>query len=373
MPQRFLDAVRNPPTITTRVEVWRGGTRVDPYGDRGLTVYGGQSTDNAAKQVRRTLTGAKVDANDATWDLLSPAGTELRVWRGFTYLNGETDLAPVGWFVLDDLEETYGGDWAGQIGSAPDRMVRVQRDRFTVPRSFPAGMRIVDAIATLLTETLGLVTVLTTNAATFDTAKVFERDRAGAIGEMAKSIGVDVFIAADGTPTVTDLPQLAAEPVWTVDAGDQGVLYTATRGRSLAGVYTGVTAVGKQIDGAPPFAPVTVWDADPLSPTYYLGPLGKVPYFMTSDLFRNAEQALYAATTRLPLVTAPRAQFTVDAECNPALASGDTIRVSLPPRQRGQQPVIERHLTRVITTPLGPDGTQTIETASAVADVEDSE
>lgn len=369
---RFLAAIRNPPTIITRVEVWLGGVRVDTYGDAGIPIYGGQVDVDPSKQVRRALTNIKVDATDEMWNLLSPVGTELRAYRGFRYLNGETDMVPLGRFVVPNLSQTYGGDWSGRVGSAPDRMFKVQQARFTSPRSFPVGMSIRTIIATLVGEVLGDVTNLASSMALTASPMLFDRDRGKAIGELAASIGADVFCAPDGTPTIRDIPQLANVGVWSIDTGDAGILYTAERERNYERTYSGVTVNPSQVDGAAPFDPVTVWDEDPLSPTYHLGPFGKVPFFYSSSLLANGAQARSAAFSLLPRVTAIRAQLSIEAECNPALADGDTITVVLPPRQRGGTSVTERHLVGPFTVPATPDGLQHIDTLSAVADVEES-
>jgi len=81
---QFLDAIRRPPAIKTRVEVWRGGVRQDTFGDDGLPIYAGQVQVDGTKLTRRTLTGLQVDATDDNWALLSPVGTQLRCWAGST-------------------------------------------------------------------------------------------------------------------------------------------------------------------------------------------------------------------------------------------------------------------------------------------------
>lgn len=370
---RFLDAIRRPPGIYTRVEVWFDGERVDGYGDDGIPVHGGNVDVDPGKQVRRTLTGVEVDATDAMWNLLSPVGTQLRAYRGFRYLNGEVDAVPLGVFVVPNLSETYGGNWGGQIGTASDPMILVQRARFTTPRAILPGRRVIEVIAELVSEILGPVAVMSDSQAVTGSGLLYERDRGKAIGELAAAAAVDVFCSPDGAPTIRDTPQLADTGVWTVDPGDDGVLYTATRERTHERTYSGVVVAADLPDGAPGFDPVEVWDEDPLSPTYYLGPFGKVPYFFTSPLVRGSGDALAVAYSLLPKVTAPRAQLTLEAECNPALADGDTITVTLPPRQRGSTRVTERHLVGPFTVPLTADGVQHIDTASSAPDVEDSE
>lgn len=348
--------------------MWRGGARVDNYGPDGLPFYRGGIHVDATRLTRRTLTGLRVDATDDNWDLLSPVGTQLRCWRGFRYGPGRSELVPVGWFTLDQLSETYGDDWDGTIDTAPDLMAKVQRARFLRPRTFPAGTLIRVVISTLLSEVLGAVDVTATSGAVLTSPAVYERDRIDTIEKACASIGATAWIGPNGTPHLANIPKLGA-PVWTVDAGDDGVLYRATRQRATDEVYSAVVASGAQVDGSPPFKPQIAYDTDPTSPTYYLGPFGSVPYYMTSEFFTSAPQAMAAAAARLPMVTAPRAQMSLDAECNPALEGFDTIAVALPRRLRGQAAVTERQMVRTFTVPLTPDGTQSMTTASSSVDV----
>lgn len=368
---RFLEAIRRPPAILTRVEVWRDNTRIDPYGDTGLPLYGGVVQVDGSKLTRRTLTGLRVDATDDNWELLTPIGTQLHCWRGFRYGTGQSELIPVGRFTLDRLAETYGGDWDGTIDTAPDLMARVQRARFLKPRTFPAGTLIRDLIVTLLSEILGTVTVTATSTAKLASPQVYERDRLDTIDKACQSIGATAFIAPDGTPMLTNIPTLGT-PVWTVDAGTDGILYKASRERATDEVYSAVSASPAQVDGTPPFTPQVAYDTNPDSPTYYLGSFGVVPYFMSSEFFTTAGQAQGAAQARLPLVTAPHAQMTIDAECNPALEAFDTIAVALPRRLRGTTQVTERQMLRTFTVPLTPDGTQSMTTMSSAVDLEAS-
>lgn len=362
---RFDALVRNGGATSRRVEVWRGGTRIDNFGDNGIPVYGGEVAVDGSKLTRRILSGLRVDATDAMWDLLSPPGTRLHVHRGVG-----AELLPVGRFIVDDLTETYGGDWDGQVGAAPDLMVLVQRARFPAPREFSEGTSVLFALRTLVEEVLGPATVLATSRAVLSGPKTFERDRDKAVLELAQAAAADVFCAPDGTPMIVDTPQLGTS-VWTVNPGDGGVLYSGTRGRSLRTSYSAVSASNNGVGGDAPYPPQVVYDDDPRSPTYYLGPFGLNTYFIASDLLATPEQALLAAKARLPLVTAARATLDVTAECHPGLDANDTITVVLPPRFGGQQQVVERHLIGSVTVPLG-DGTQSITTKSAVADVEDS-
>ena len=365
---QFLDAIRRPPAIKTRVEVWRGGVRQDTFGDDGLPIYAGQVQVDGTKLTRRTLTGLQVDATDDNWALLSPVGTQLRCYRGFRYGPGSSELAPLGWFDLTSFSETYGDAWDGTVDTAVDPMNRVQRAQFTAPRTFAAGTLITTVISTLLSEVLGSVHVTATSTAALLSTAVYERDRLDAIDKACQSIGACAYVAPDGTPTLADIPTLGT-PVWTVDTGDSGVMYKTVRQRSTDDTFSAVVATGTAIDGAAPFAPQIAYDTDPSSPTYYLGDFGLVPYYLSSDLFTSAGQAMAAAQARLPLVTAPHAQMNIDAECNSALEAFDTIAVALPKRMRGSTAVTERQMLRTFTVPLTPAGTQSMTTMSSAVDV----
>lgn len=369
---RFLEAIRRPPDIKVRVEVWRGGTRIDPYGTDGLPIYAGRVQVDGSRLTRRTLTGLRVDATDDNWNLLTPVGTQLRCFRGFRWGTGQSELIPVGRFTMAKLTETYGGDWDGTVDTAPDPMDKVKQARFLKPRTFPAGTLIRTLISTLLSEVLGTVTVTATSTATLTSPQVYERDRLGTVDKACQSIGATAYIAPDGTPTLANIPTLGT-PVWTVDTGDDGVLYRASRQRATDEVYSAVSASPGQVDGTPPFPPQVAYDTRPDSPTYYLGDFGLVPYFMSSEFFTNAGQAMSAAQARLPLVTAPHAQMDIDAECNPALEAFDTIAVALPRRLRGQTQVTERQMLRTFDIPLTPNGTQSMTTMSSSVDLEGSE
>ena len=127
---------------------------------------------------------------------------------------------------------------------------------------------------------IGTATVLATSEATLQSTAVYERDRLDAIDKACQSIGAMAYIAPDGTPMVVDIPPLADVAVWDVEAGSSGVLYEAKRSRSNERAYTAVSASAAAIDGPAPFPPQVVYDTNPDSPTYYLGPLGVVPFFM---------------------------------------------------------------------------------------------
>ena len=61
--------LRRPHGMRTRIEVWRGGSRRDTFGDEGLPIRAGRVTIDATAKVRRQVS-LEVPNTDALWSLL---------------------------------------------------------------------------------------------------------------------------------------------------------------------------------------------------------------------------------------------------------------------------------------------------------------
>jgi len=137
----------------------------------------------------------------------------------------------------------------------------------------------------------------TANTALGTRVHIWDRDRDAAIVALLTSAGAELFFDDTGLIVARNQPRLTSALVWTVDAGESGVLLTADRERSRARTYNTVVVTCESIDGLVPWAPQIAYDDDPASPTYYLGPFGLVPYFYVSPLLTTTAQALAAAKT----------------------------------------------------------------------------
>lgn len=374
---KYLDAIRFPHRITTRLEAWRGGERIDEarYGSDGLPLEEsspGAVTVDTSPGVRRTLS-TTLAPDAGLEELLAPVGTELRPWSVLRYPDGSAEEVPLGRFPI--LGQ------AGELGAGPlkldasDLFATIQRARFMRPRASTPGQPITDVIVALVREVLGAswpVAVTATSTAVVG-ALVWDRDRAKTINELAASIGADVAFSATGVLVVRDVPNPATtRPVWTVATGAGGVIVGGRRSRSRRKTYNVVVATPKLVDGSPLFDPVEVWDNNPSSATYagpdpfgrpdLAGPMGVVPYFLSSELLRSAAQARQAAETRLARVIGLEQQLGLRASPNMALDGFDVVDVVLV----GDS--VTRHVIDRATLPLGVDEDQALDTRSTRPD-----
>lgn len=390
--QLFLDAIRSSHKAYGYVEAWRNGARLTYTTSAGESatrlplIDGSVTVDGSTPGVRRTLS-VQLASEPGLWDFLAPVGTELRAFTVLDYLNDATEVIPQGVFDIDVQRIGYATNGDLKI-TAPDRWARIQRAQFYAPRSFSGG-RIRSLISTLLLEVLPTGTTVAdygTSTATVPTQTI-DRDRAGFVQDLAKSASLDVFFGRDGSPIIRDTPALnMANPVWQVDATEDGVLIDASRERNRQKTYNIVIVNGVQNDGAVPFAAQAVWDNYPASPTYAgpgagfgalsaipaassAGLFGQRPTFYTSPLVVTTAQAIKAGQTILGRVTGLAAQLSLTSIANPALDDGDTILVELPPERRDLPRPVEYHLIDSLTVPLMPSKTpMSIETRSTRAD-----
>lgn len=354
----FLKALRSSHTLYTRVDAYYGGVLLE----ENLPVDGGQVTVNAGTGVRRSLTATLSDRG--LWDTLAPIGTELYAYRGIRYPNGVVENVPLGVFGIDAQNTGLGPGGKLTVRTAPDRWAALQRARFETPEVSNPGDLVVDEIARLVTDALPSVVVVNsaTSTATIGSL-VWERDRDKALIEMLAAIGAEGYFDWTGQFIIRDAPLLSAAPSWTVDASAVGVLLDGDRARDRTRTYNVVVVTPAAVDGSLPWAPVVVEDSDPDSPTWVGGPMGRVPYFVSSPLIRTALQAAAAGETVLNRVKSQAAQLSLTAVVNPALDRGDVIWAATTGGG-----VVERHLLDALTVPLTVDGTQQLTTRSSRPD-----
>ena len=171
---------------------------------------------------------------------LATNGQRLRVWRGIEYVDGSTEIKPLGTFRLES--------WAADPITGP---VTVQGlslecllndDRFEAPRTI-SGPSIQTKVRELCYETapdVDLVVTVTTDSVC--PVFVAEEDRLGTIRELAKAIGADFRADAYGRYELRDVPTINNPVAWQIDAAtfteldapkvrgksyNEGLVYTA--------------------------------------------------------------------------------------------------------------------------------------------------
>jgi hypothetical protein len=389
--QIFLDALRyGGGQWYGYVTAWLGGSPVVlPDGSTRLPLKtDGQNevrVDGATSGVRRTLS-VTCPRVPGLWDALAPVGTELRAYTAIKYLSGGVEVVPQGVFDVD--VQSLGYTASGELKiTAPDRWARIQRARFLAPRTSTVGATNRAQIATLLNEvTGGSASDEATSTATVP-AQTWDKDRAGAIEDLAKAASLDVFFDRSGTAIIRDFPTLQASGVWTVDAGPTGVMVSADRQRDRQLTYNIVVVIDTRNDGTAPLPPMYVWDNNVLSPTYAgpgsgasttpptfpgfaAAPFGQRATELESPLFVNSAQQIAAGSTKLGLVTGLNAQVNAMSTPNTALDDGDTVAFTFPREKWDQPRKTERHIVDSFTVPLVWHRTpMPISTRSSVADI----
>lgn len=356
---RFLARLAESHRVATRVQLFlTTGDIVD------LEHTGGSVTVDRGQAIRRTCTVTVADPSvipRTPTDQLATYGARLRISRGVEFGDGTEELVPLGVFRLDSVD--------GDVSEGPvslqgkDLSACVADDAFTAPYS--ATGTVVGAATALIQRSLpdadviSLVDDAPIGRRTFDT----QADPWAGVQEIAAAAGAEVYANADGVFVIATVPDLLeTDPVWAVEAGEGGVYIKGNRGMSSDKVHNGVLARGENTsENIPPVSWLAV-DDDPGSPTYWGGPYGRRPTFISSSAYTTASACAQAANLELAKGKAPNATGDISALPNPALEPGDVIRVT---HEDGTR---ELHQIAAFTVPLSQEGDLPISTIAAKED-----
>jgi hypothetical protein len=338
-----------------------------------LPVEGGSVTISSSSRVRRTLS-LTVPNRQTIWDALDTIGGEITVSKKIRYADATTETVPLGIFVVDQDQIGYGPGDTIEI-TAPDRWVKVQRNKFgPTSRSSVASNTASQEIKRLVEGAWPGGTYLfpgwadgsPTMGATTKVGSLLwdDGDRDAAIGQFCTDNSLDVYFNELGECVLrpTPTPDVTTAPVWTVNAGEGGVLVTAsrTRDRSTVNNVIIVTTSATDVTFLPQEVKLTT-SGDPLNTT---GPLGYVPLEYSSATLRNSSQARAAGLTMLSKTLGVAKQVEMGAVSMDALDAWDVVKVALPKTDRNLARPVEIHILDTITTPLVASDTQTLQTRS---------
>lgn len=356
---RFLDAVRSSHQIASRVEILSSGTVVATF-----PAVGGNVALDANAAIRGSADVTFVDdgtlgivPTDAT-DPLAPYGQEIRVSRGVRYPDGSEELVALGVFGIQDVDVSDTNEGVEIQVTGRDRAQKVIDARFEEPYQVAAGIDHNTALQAVIDAGVpGLTYDLADVAATTGQLLAAEQDDRWAFAqEMAKTRGYLLYF--DGAGQV--VTEIIAAPTGTSQAdiieGEGGVLLTAGRRWTRDGTFNRVIATGENTGVGTPVRGVAT-DDNPLSPTYYFGPFGKVPRFYTSSFITTAAQALDAAQGILNKELGTSQTVTFGAVVNPALEPNDIVKIT---RQRAG--IDENHVIDSLTVPLSATESMTGQT-----------
>ncbi|WP_372344757.1 DUF5047 domain-containing protein [Streptomyces sp. KL116D] len=356
---RFLPRLAESHRPVTRVQLFLTDGRV-----LELEHTGGSVPVDRAQAIRRTCTVTCADTTlipRTATDKLAVYGARLRISRGVEYGDGSTELVPLGVFRLDSAD---GDPSEGPVTLAgKDLGAIVADDKFT--EAYTASGTVVGAVTALIQRSIPDASVVSTIADAPIGSRAFdvEADPWAGAQEIAAAAGAEVYPNADGTFVIATLPDLlTTEPVWAVEAVEGGVYVSGSRGMTADAVFNGVLARGENTsDNAPPVSALVV-DSDPGSPTYWGGPFGRRPKFISSSTLTTNDACVQAAALELVKSRAPNASGDFSSLPNPALEPGDVLRVAHPDGTR------ELHQVASFTVPLDEGGEFPITTISAKED-----
>lgn len=357
---RFLARLTESHTVATKVQLFlTDGQVID------LEHTGGSVSVDRSNAIRRTCSVTVADPSlipRTPSDQLATYGARLRVSRGIDYGDGsQPELVPLGVFRLDSVDGDVNDGPVTLAGKGLEAVVI--DDKFTEP--YKATGTVVGAVTALIQRSIPTADVISTIVDTPIGSRTFdvEADPWAGAQEIAAAAGAEVYCNADGVFVISALPDLlTATPVWAVEATDGGAYISANRGMTSDQVHNGVLARGENTaDNVPPISYLAV-DDDPNSPTYWGGPYGRRPKFVSSSAYTTLTACTQAANAELAKAKAPNASGDISSLPNPALETGDVLRVM---HEDGTR---ELHQVASFSVPLDLGGDFPISTISAKED-----
>jgi hypothetical protein len=338
----------------------------------GVAFTDGAVSVDRGSETRRSLSLTIPNPRDFPFnptDTYGVYGQRLYVERGIRYLDGSTELVPLGTFVITNVSGNIHTGPLTLTGSGLE--VLVKRSRYETAAS--TGARSANAFveATLVEAIPGASFVSTATSGTrVLPSKTWEADtdRWSAIKDVATSIGAEVYCDAYGTFRMVDVPDpdILGSPVWTVDAGERGVMVAADLSVSSDDVFNRIVVTGENAEENAPLVTGMATITDTTDPLYYGGPFGKVVKRVASSLVTTTAQALTMAQALLRKYRQANRSVSLSAVPNPALDAGDWIRADYGPGLAK-----ELYLVQSFTIPLSVSGgATTIETVNGRTDLE---
>jgi hypothetical protein len=344
---QFLASLRASHVIAAGVELLFPD---DPATPVPVPVEAGQITIDRTAQSRRAgsiqIPWALSAGEDLGVDLRTlTLGGYARVSRGLRYATGATELILLGVLRVESVS------WNTLEASASlelsDRMAQVRDEPFVTPyaakgkRPAAAALEIVQAV---FGSAIAYHTPYDPTDALGDV--IFTGQRADALSQLEQSYGAETYFDAAGDFVFAQKPGDAEPVVWTIDAGETGVMVDAAENLDRTGIYNGVLVTGQAAADEAPVSALATFD-DPSSPVRWGGPFGKVALLADSTSASTQAQAAATAQALLRLRLKQTRSLELTGAPNPTLEAGDTIEVLFPDGRD------EQHLIDAVTVDLG--------------------
>lgn len=359
---KFLTEIQKSHNVVSYVDV------IGPNGDtfRLDATDGSVSIDRTADIRRRctvtcadrtgTLTPTSADS------ILTPFGTKLKLYRGVRFSDGSgTEVIPLGVFQLAKSSVR------DQVGGSPDISLEaydlsrvISRAKFTDVYTVAQDANLITALKALITRSLPdtiFDSISTTLTATAPIVLDVGTDPWQAAGLMAASMGCEIYFSATGRCIIAppvDLDHLSA-PVFTYYEGNGNTMLDLSVDFSDDPGFNGIILTGSSPADDAPAVRSVVWDNEPTSPTYHLGPYGEVPQFITDQNITTQEACDAAAASLLANILGSSSQLSITAGVNPALDVNDVVAV-----RRQRSGINDRYAVDAVSIPMKATSTSTL-------------
>lgn len=267
---------------------------------------------------------------DNDFDVITPFGNELRLYRGIKFDDGTEEYVPLGVFVITDVGIVDNNEGVTLTLSGTDRSLLISRAKWVYPYQVEDGS-LETAIGELLRDRYPDVETafLTSNVSINQVVLGSENDNdpwKDAV-ELCELVGFDLFFNVNGVVEMAQFPSLDGSVVVSTFVEGNGTTVTSIdRKISTKETFNGVVYT---IEGTGVSVPIRVeaWDEDSTSPTYRFGKFGEVPTFVETSLLATEAEAVRAAAALLNKYIG--AQETISWECipDPTLDVNDVVYV----------------------------------------------
>jgi len=318
--------------VISKAEVWASDQKLQE-----INISEGTVQVDARSAVRRTCDITLITDRETTnlvpdndFDLLTPFGNELRLYRGVQYSDGTDEYVPLGIFVIIEVAISDTNDGVKIQLKGEDRSIRISRAKFSEPYQMATGT-LESSLTTLLKNRYPDVETAfpDTNATITNIVLGTEQDNdpwKDAV-EIAEKVGFDLYFDQNGVARMNQFPTLDGSVVVATFIEGSGTTVTSlNRTISTKSTYNGVIYTIEGTEVATPIR-VEVWDEDPASPTYRFGIFGEVPVFIETSLVATEAEAIRAAISLLNIYVGSQEVINWESLVDPTLDAQDVVFV----------------------------------------------
>lgn len=325
-------AVRTDHVVIAKAEVWASDQKLQE-----INIKDGTVTVDSDSAVRRTCEVSLFTEREATnlvpdndFDLLTPFGNELRLYRGVQFDDGTQEYVPLGVFVITEVAIEDTNEGVSIRLSGEDRSIRISRAKWTKPYQMSNGSLESSLLALLKDRYSDVQTAFpTTNVSVNDVVlgSENENDPWKDAVEIAELVGYDLFFDQNGVAQLKQFPSLDGSVVVALYSEDSGTTITRLdRTISTKETYNGVIYTIEGTDVATPIR-VEAWDENSASPTYRYGAFGEVPTFITTNLLATSDEAIRAAAALLNNYVGSQETISWNSIVDPTLDVQDVVYI----------------------------------------------